>query len=332
MKTTHSTTSLLSRTAMALTLGLTGIAMMPTPASAAAPMIKVQAPGFYRVMLGDFQITALSDGTDDQPVDKLLSEPATRTNAMLRQSFLKSPLETSVNAFLINTGSRLILVDTGAGAWFGPTLGKLVANLRAAGYEPGQVDDILLTHMHPDHEGGLVADDHRVFPNATVHASARDADFWLSKANMAKATANSVDEPKSFFQDAIASLKPYVEAGKVQWFDHDAEILPGVSSISDPGHTVGHTAYLVQSKGQKLLLIGDAIVFGAVQFENPSVTVGYDMNPNAAIASRAKLFAEAVDAGDLVGGAHVSFPGLGHITRQGQGWDWIPVNYTTELH
>ncbi len=106
MKTSHPATSLLSRTAMALALGLTGIAMMPEPAIAAAPMIKVQVPGFYRIMLGDFQITALNDGTDDQPVDKLLSEPATRTNAMLKQSFLKSALETSVNAFLINTDSR----------------------------------------------------------------------------------------------------------------------------------------------------------------------------------------------------------------------------------
>lgn len=326
--------SLLSRAAIALAVSLSfaGMAVTPVPASAAAPMTKVQAPGFYNIMLGNFEITALSDGTDEQPVDKLLSESATRTNAVLKKSFLRSPLETSVNAFLINTGSRLVLVDTGAGAWFGPTLGKLAANLRAAGYKPAQVDDILLTHMHPDHEGGLVANGHRVFPNATVYASEKDADFWLSKANMDKAAVHSASEPKIFFQDAIASLKPYVNAGKVHWFNHNSEVVPGVYSIASPGHTMGHTAYLVQSKGQKLLLMGDSVVVGAVQFKNPSVTVAYDTNPKEAIASRTKLFAQAAKDGDLVGGAHVSFPGLGHITKQGQGWKWIPVNYTTELH
>ncbi|MEO8779022.1 MAG: MBL fold metallo-hydrolase, partial [Rhodanobacter sp.] len=257
--------------------------------------------------------------------------PAALTHAMLKKAFLKSPLETSVNAFLINTGSRLVLVDTGAGAFFGPTLGKLVANLRAAGYQPAQVDDILLTHMHPDHEGGLVASDQRVFPNATVHASKKDADFWLSEANMDHATANSPDEPKNFFQDAIASLKPYVDAGKVKWFDGDSEIVPGVTSLATPGHTVGHTDYLVQSEGHKLLLIGDSIVVGAVQFKEPSVTVAYDMDPKAAMASRAKSFARAAADGYLVGGDHVSFPGLGHIATQGKGWKWIPVNYTNEL-
>lgn len=332
MNPNHLPSSLLSRTAIALAIGFAGLAFTPAPALAAAPMVKVQAPGFYRVMLGHFEITALSDGTDDQPVDKLLSAPAAITDAMLKKSFLKSPLETSVNAFLINTGSRLILVDTGAGAWFGPTLGKLVANLRAAGYQPAQVDDILLTHMHPDHEGGLVANGQRMFPNATVHASKKDADFWLSKENMEQATANSFDEPKSFFQDAIASLKPYVDAGKVQWFNSDSEIVPGVTSVATPGHTAGHTDYLVQSEGQKLLLIGDSIVVGAVQFKAPSVTVAYDMDPKAAIASRAKSFAQAAKDGYLVGGDHVSFPGLGHIAAQGKGWKWIPVNYTNELH
>lgn len=332
MNTRHFSSSLFPRTAIALALSFAGVAMMPTTASAAAPMIKVQAPGFYRIMLGDFEITALSDGTGDQPVDKLLSAPATHTVAVLKKSFLKSPLETSVNAFLINTGSRLVLVDTGAGKWFGPTLGKLATNLRAAGYTPEQVDDVLLTHMHPDHEGGLVDDGRRVFPNATIHADARDADFWLSQANLDQATADSVAEPKSFFQNAVASLNPYVDAGKVQWFDHDSEIVPGVRSIAEPGHTLGHTAYLVQSKGKKLLLIGDAIITGAVQFKDPTVTSGYDMKPKTAIASRAKLFANAVDAGDLVGGAHIPFPGLGHITKHGSSWGWIPVNYTTELH
>ena len=121
-------------TAFALALGMLGLAFTSSPVSAAAPMVKTQAPGFYRIMLGDFEITALSDGTVDLPVDKLLSEPAAQTDAILKKSYLSSPLEVSDNAFLVNTGSRLVLVDTGAGTLFGPTLGNLLASLRAAGY------------------------------------------------------------------------------------------------------------------------------------------------------------------------------------------------------
>lgn len=319
---------LLRHTTFALALSMLGAAFSSSPASAAAPMVKTQAPGFYRTMLGDFEVTVISDGVVDLPVDKLLSEPAAQTDAVLKKSFLGSPLEVSVNAFLINTGSRLVLVDTGAGALFGPTLGKLVANLHAAGYAPEQVDDILLTHMHPDHVGGLIANGQRVFPNAVIHADKHEADYWLSKANMDKAPVDS----KSFFQGAIASVKPYVDAGKFQSFNGNADIVPGVKSVANPGHTPGHTTYLVESKGQELLLIGDSIHVQSVQFNNPSVTIAFDTNAKEAADSRTKIFTRADHDDALVGAAHLSFPGLGHVTAQGKAWHWIPVNYTTELH
>jgi glyoxylase-like metal-dependent hydrolase (beta-lactamase superfamily II) len=136
---------------------LAGLAAFSFNASAAGPMVKTQAPGYYRVMLGDFEVTALSDGTVKLPVRDLLTRttPA-RVDAALKRSFLANPVETSVNAYLINTGSKLVLVDTGAAGLFGPTLGSLQANLKAAGYQPEQVDEIYITHMHPDHVGGLV--------------------------------------------------------------------------------------------------------------------------------------------------------------------------------
>lgn len=320
-------TRFLRHTTFALVLGTLGATFISGPASATAPMVKTQAPGFYRTMLGDFEITVISDGTLDLPVDKLLSEPAAQTNATLKKSFLGSPLEVSVNAFLINTGSRLVLVDTGAGTLLGPTAGKLVANLRAAGYVPEQVDDILLTHMHPDHEGGLIANGQRVFPNAVVHADKHEAAYWLSNANMDKAPADS----KGFFQGAMASVQPYVEAGKFQPFNGDTDIVPGVRSIANPGHTPGHTTYLVESKGQELLLVGDSIHVGSVQFNNPSVTIAFDTNAKDAANSRAKVFTRADRDGAIVGAAHLSFPGLGHLTAEGKAWRWIPANYTTHL-
>ena len=317
---------LLHSAALAAILAL-GAGAGPTAALAAAPQAKTQAPGFYRVMLGEFEVTALSDGTVDLPVDKLLKEPAAKTTAALKKSFMSVPVETSVNGYLVNTGVKLVLIDAGAGTLFGPTLGKLVASLQAAGYKPEQVDDILITHMHPDHVGGLVANGAIVFPNATVHADKRDADFWLSKAKLEQASADA----KGFFQGAMASLNPYVAAGKFQPFEGSAGIVPGVKAWSSYGHTAGHTSYVVESKGQKLIVAGDLIHVGAVQFPDPAVTIDFDTDKKAAAATRAKVFAHAAKEGALIGAAHLSFPGLGHLRAAGKSWQWIPVNYTTQL-
>jgi glyoxylase-like metal-dependent hydrolase (beta-lactamase superfamily II) len=299
-------------------------AVFAAPAFAAAPMVKTPAPGFFRMMLGDFEITAISDGTLDLPVDKLLQgeKPAAIT-AALGKSFLKLPVETSVNGFLINTGSRLILVDAGAAGLFGPTLGRFAANLKAAGYQPEQVDEIYVTHFHGDHVGGLAANGQRVFPNAIVRAQKHESDFWLSQANMDK-------NPKQAdaFKGAMASLNPYVSAGKFQPFEGNVELSPGISTLSGKGHTPGHANYVVESKGQKLVLIGDLIHVAAVQLDHPQVTIAFDSDQKTAAAERRQAFDAASRAGYLVGAAHLQFPGIGHIVKQSKGYDFIPVNYT----
>jgi len=299
-------------------------AMLAGSAQAAAPMVKTQAPGFYRIMVGDFEVTPINDGTVDLPMDQLLHQKAELTRVTLDKSFMKAPTETSDNAFLINTGSKLVLVDSGAGTLFGPTLGKLVNNLKAAGYQPEQIDEIYITHMHGDHVGGLVNNGQRTFPNAVVRAGKADADYWLSKANMDKAPTDK----KGGFQGAMASVNPYVQAGKFKPIDAAGPLVPGVSALPEPGHTPGHTTYVVESRGQKLVLIGDLIHVASVQFDNPQVTIGFDSDEKAAYASRKKVFDDAAKAGYLVGGAHLQFPGLGHIAAQGKGYRWIPVNYT----
>ena len=303
-----------------------GLALAPMDqALAAAPMVRTQAPGYYRMMLGDFEITALSDGTVDLPVDKLLTHTtAGRVDRALARSFEKSPLETSVNAYLVNTGSRLILIDTGAAKLFGPTLGRLAANLKAAGYEPGQVDDIYITHMHPDHVGGLLADGKIAFPNAIVHASKSDADYWLSQANLDKAPAAS----KGFFEGAMASLQPYIKAGHFVTFDGNTQLAPGIRAVAMPGHTPGHTAYMIESQGQKLLVWGDVVHVAAVQFADPAVTIAFDSDAKTAAIERKQAYAEAARQGYLIAGAHLPFPGLGHVRTQGQAYAWVPVNYT----
>jgi glyoxylase-like metal-dependent hydrolase (beta-lactamase superfamily II) len=299
--------------------------VLSTCAQAAAPMAKGQAPGFYQMMLGDIEVTALSDGTADLPVGKLLTHttPA-KVAAALKRAYLKDPVQTSVNGFLINTGAKLVLIDTGAANLFGPTLGNLPANLKAAGYTPEQVDEIYITHMHPDHVGGLMAGDKRVFPNAVVRADKRDADFWLSQANLDKAP----EAGKGFFQGAMASLNPYVAAGKFKPFEGNTELVPGVRALASHGHTPGHTTYLVESKGERLALIGDLIHVAAVQFPDPSVTIQFDSDSKAALAQRQKAFAAAAKGGYWVGAAHIAFPGIGHIQAAGKGYAWIPANYS----
>ena len=294
-------------------------------AHAAAPMAKTQAPGYYRMMLGDFEVTALSDGTLGLPVTKLLTNTTPeKVKKALARADLTDPLETSVNAYLINTGDKLVLVDTGAGVLFGPTLGTLLANLKASGYQPEQVDEIYITHMHGDHVGGLMSGDKLAFPNAVVRADKHDADYWLSKANMDAAPKDA----KDFFLGAMNSINPYAAAGKFKPFDGNTDLVPGVRAIASRGHTPGHTMYVVESKGNKLVLWGDVMHVAAVQFPNPAVTIKFDTDSKSAAKERAKAFADAAKHGYWVGAAHLPFPGVGHLRSEGSGYAWLPANYT----
>ncbi|MYM88812.1 MBL fold metallo-hydrolase [Rugamonas sp. FT82W] len=312
------TTTTLTRSAAVLAL-----AAACSLAHAAAPMAKFQAPGFYRTTLGEFEVTVLNDGTIDLPVDQLLKQPAAKTNAALARSFLKTPVETSINAFLINTGSKLVLIDAGAASLFGPTAGKLLANFKASGYKPEQVDEIYISHMHGDHVGGLAANDQRVFPNAVVRAGKLDADHYLSQSNLDKATGDGKED----FRGVMISLNPYVKAGKFQPIIANSELVPGIKSYFNGGHTPGHITYVVESAGQKLVLLGDLLHVQAVQFENPGVGIAFDTDSKVAIAERREAFAAAAKDGYLIGAPHLSFPALGHVRSNGKGYEFVPVNY-----
>ena len=293
-------------------------------AHAEAPLAKSQGPGWYRMKIGAFEITALSDGTVALPVDKLLTgnKPAV-INSLLARAYLKAPVETSVNGYLVNTGSKLVLIDAGAAGLFGPTLGKLVSNLKAAGYTPEQVDEIYITHMHPDHVGGLVVDGQRVFTNAVVRADVREGGFWLSPANLEKAPADA----KGFFQGAMASLNPYVAAGKLKPFDGATELLPGIRAVPAAGHTPGHTLYVAESEGSRIVFWGDLMHVAAVQFALPGTTIQFDTDSKAAAPARIKNFADAAKQGYFVAVAHVPFPGIGRLRADGKGYQWVPANY-----
>jgi glyoxylase-like metal-dependent hydrolase (beta-lactamase superfamily II) len=292
---------------------------------AAAPQLKGQAPGYYRMMLGDVEIVAICDGTVSINMGKLLTNttPA-RVDELLKRSFLADPMEVSVNAYLVNTGTKLVLIDAGAGNLFGPTMGNVAANLKAAGYHPEQVDEIYITHMHGDHIGGLMAGERLAFPNAVVRADKRESDYWLNSAG----NDGAPESVKNGMKSAKAMIDPYIAAGKFKTFDGSGELAPGIKAVSTYGHTKGHTIYVVESKGQKLAIVGDLMHVAAVQFADPSVTIQFDTDPATAAVERKKVYAEGAEQGFWLAAAHLSFPGIGRIRADSPGYVYVPANYS----
>ena len=327
LKSAPSSRSFLATSLVAAGLLLAPLAPMIGTAYAAAPMVKTQAPGYYRMMLGDFEVTAISDGTVKLPIKSLLTNTTpTKINAAFKRAFLTDQLETSSNVYLINTGSKLVLIDTGAAGLFGPTLGDLITNLKASGYQPEQIDEIYITHVHPDHVGGLMSGSAIAFPNATLRMDKVDADYWLSDANMKAAGKDS----QSFFQGAMTSITPYVQAGKLQTFTGATNLVTGIRAQPAHGHTKGHSVYIVESKGEKLMLWGDVVHLAAMQFDNPAISVKFDSDVKDAAKARKTVYADAAKNGYLIGAAHIAFPGIGHVRAgSGNAYVWVPLNYSS---
>jgi len=241
--------------------------------------------------------------------------------ALLARRSIETPgVQTAFNAFLVNTGKQLILVDTGAGQCIGATAGQLSANMQAAGYKPEQVDTILLTHLHLDHVCGLVdAEKKPLFANATVYAAKAEADYWLDPAALAKAPAGA----KEFFKIAQDSTAAYVAAGRFKTFAPGQSPLPGlVEATLEAGHTPGSTTYRFTSQQQSIVFMGDLVHNLAVQFLHPEVSIGFDVNSQQAISSRQAVFRAAAASKTWVTAAHLPFPGIGHITAEGKHFQW----------
>lgn len=293
---------------------------------AAAPLQKVQGPGFYRMMLGRFEVTALHDGTIDLEPSKLLTNTTPeKVQKALDASFQGPVIPASVNAFLVNTGEKLVMIDAGTGSSgvFGPSLGLLVQNLTAAGYNPDQVDEIYLSHVHPDHVGGLTGQAGAVFRNAIIRLDRRELAYWTDPEQAKKAP----EAHRPFFQFAEAALKPYKDAGRIKTFDGDIELMPGIRAISAVGHTRGHTVYKLESDGQRMVVWGDLMHIGAIQFAEPEVTIVFDTDSPAAAKVREGIFADAAANRAIVAAAHQPFPGLGYLLRVGRGYQYVPYPY-----
>jgi glyoxylase-like metal-dependent hydrolase (beta-lactamase superfamily II) len=276
--------------------------------------------GVASFQVGRFKVLALSDGTLPLDVHPLLrGAPTARIDTLLSRNFERNPVETSINAYLVNTGSHVILVDTGAGALFGEHGGRLLQSLAAAGYAPADVDHVLITHIHTDHSGGLTRNGRIVFPNATVHAGGADGHFFLDGG-----TDGARPEPHHH-REALATVEPYRRAGKLALFYGPTALLPGVTALPASGHTPGHSIYRIESEGESMEFWGDLIHVGAVQLPQPEITITFDVDQPAARAQRLTQFRRASHDGTLAAAAHLNFPGIGRLRANGQGYDWIPA-------
>lgn len=282
-------------------------------------------PTSYHMLIGDIEIIAFSDGSIPQELNKLMTNTTPAEIEKLTRSNFQTPVvEASVNAYLVKTGGKLILIDAGTSELYGPSLGHLPASMISAGYDPKQIDAVLITHIHTDHTGGLMDGDKMVFPNAMIYVSKKEADFWLSDEY-----TKAPDRLKPYFEQARLKMLPYVKAGKVKTFDYSTELFPGILPVASPGHTPGHSFYQVTSKGEKIMFCGDIMHVAALQFNKPDITIVYDVDPRAAAAARRKAYEDAAKGRYWIAGDHLSFPGIGHIRKIENGYNWVPVNYTT---
>jgi glyoxylase-like metal-dependent hydrolase (beta-lactamase superfamily II) len=278
----------------------------------------VQVPGLYRRRIGEVLVTAISDGYIDAPFAVLRGIEEADAEANLKGNFRPSPPRISVNCFMIQAGGRTAVVDTGSGETMGPTLGKLPSLMSSVGIADKDVDTVLLTHMHPDHSNGLTdANGKRLFPEAEIVVDEVDVTHWHDDG--AKSRAPETQQTR-YFDEARRQIAPYQDRRK----NAKGEVFPHVRAVPLNGHTPGHTGYLVESGGEALLIWGDICHVPDIQVRRPEVTMAFDTDQAAAIATRRRAFDMAVADKLLVAGMHLHFPGFAHMTREGDGYRMIP--------
>jgi glyoxylase-like metal-dependent hydrolase (beta-lactamase superfamily II) len=299
------------------------------PAAAAAPPAGTEVAGLYRYRIGTFELTALYDGIWYRPItDRFIrNAPFAEVERALDAAFMPADkLATPFTTLIVNNGSKLVLLDTGTGGQIAPSAGVLRDNLAAAGIDPKAIDLIVISHFHPDHINGIKDKDNAlVFPNAQIMVPEAEWAFWMDDANMDTAAADM----KLTFRNQRRIFADIAKA--VTRFAPDAEVAPGIATIPAPGHTPGHTVFAIHSGAESLLVLSDTAQHPAVFARHPDWQATFDVDGDAAVATRKKLFDRAAADRMLVTGYHFPFPACGHLVKTAGGYEHVPVEWKPTL-
>jgi glyoxylase-like metal-dependent hydrolase (beta-lactamase superfamily II) len=324
-------TSSLSRRAMLTGASAAGFAALAAPALARAPMLNTQAPAFYRFKVGAFEATVVSDG----PL--ALGEPKPEmfvgmTKEVIAKSLTDNFIPTDnvvleQNTLVVNTGDKLVLFDTGTGSDktpFGPTAGRLQKNLAAAGIDPKDIDVIALTHAHPDHCWGLMGEGaKRNFPNAQIYMAQSDLDFWTDEGKKSIPFIGGMIDPTR------AQLLP--NRDRIVFVKDGQEIVPGIQAMAAPGHTVGHTVFMITSQGKSICNTADLAHHHVLTMQMPKMEFAYDTDGKQGAASRIRVFDMLAAQRIPLIAYHFPWPGIGHVAKRGEGYDYIASPQLTAL-
>jgi glyoxylase-like metal-dependent hydrolase (beta-lactamase superfamily II) len=322
--------SISRRQALLGTAAAAGAATLPelaiSPALAKAAMSKDQAPYFYGFNHGKMQATVVSDGILPlgEPSGSFLGTSKAEVGKLLTDNFLAiDNVILEQNILVLNTGEKLVLFDTGMGSspMFGPTTGKMLNNLKVAGIEPKDIDAVVATHAHCDHVWGIMADDGKPnFPNAQIYISQADFDFWTDEAKL------QLKDPaymKPFVEGARKNLLP--NRDRMVFFKDGQEFLPGIQALAAPGHTVGHTVFMITSDGKSLAAIGDLTHHQVLLMEKPLLEFAYDTDSKQSAKTRVRVLDMLATNRIPLLAYHFPWPGIGHVAKQGEGFRYYPA-------
>jgi glyoxylase-like metal-dependent hydrolase (beta-lactamase superfamily II) len=284
-----------------------------------------QAPGFYRYKVGDIEVTAINDGFAQRPLEGFVrNAELAQVQQAAREAFLpEQALPITFNTLVLNQGGRVTLIDTGNGDMGAPTSGRWMENFRAAGFDPAQVNTVIISHFHGDHINGLrLKNGTAVFPKAEVMVPAAEWAFWMDDARMNQAP----EAMKGAFQGARRVFGPI--ANDVKRYEMDKEVVPGLTAIAAPGHTPGHTAYMLSSGSGKLMIMSDTTNHPALFVRNPDWSAVFDMDADQARATRRRMLDMAASERAQVAFYHAPFPATGHIAKEGNGFRFVPVQWS----
>ena len=298
-------------------------AALPAAAFGAMPFAKTQGPGVYRSKIGNYEVTALYDGIWYLPIDNKFVRNASggAVNRALAAAFLPPRvLPVSFTALMVNTGSKLILIDTGTAGQITDSAGFMNSNLAATGVKPEQIDTILISHFHPDHIDGLkTKDGDKVFPNAEILVPEPEWAFWMNDGNMSRAKGPVL----RYFRNARRIFKDI--AGEIRRYAPGKEVAPGITSIAAYGHTPGHMAFAIASGNQSMLVMSDTAREPFLFVKHPRWQPSYDMDGPMAAATRERMLDRAAAGRMLVEAYHFPFPASGHIAKTRTGYELEPV-------